>query len=233
MCDNNGSLEDKPPAPPVRMSSTGSKEHASAVNHSSKTLPSGPAANHSSKPLPSVPEERKRNKIISIFSGAEKGGRRKDRDKERPEISPPSDFEHTIHVGFDAVTGEFTAEWRSAEPVKKAQYENRTPGIPMYQTSQNNNLRDERRMCVLRMRIVSHDLRKLFHGVTQGMPEQWARLLQTSNITKSEQQENPHAVLLALKFYDSTGNGRQKYLSFNSGPNPPQHLSRRHLFIHL
>lgn len=36
------------------------------------------------------------------------GGRRKDRDKERPEISPPSDFEHTIHVGFDAVTGEFT-----------------------------------------------------------------------------------------------------------------------------
>lgn len=36
------------------------------------------------------------------------GGRRKDRDKERPEISHPSDFEHTIHVGFDAVTGEFT-----------------------------------------------------------------------------------------------------------------------------
>uniref|UniRef100_A0A8C7RC98 non-specific serine/threonine protein kinase n=1 Tax=Oncorhynchus mykiss TaxID=8022 RepID=A0A8C7RC98_ONCMY len=95
------------------------------------------SANHSSKPLPSVPEERKpRNKIISIFSGAEKGGRKKDRDKERPEISPPSDFEHTIHVGFDAVTGEFT-----------------------------------------------------------GMPEQWARLLQTSNITKSEQKKNPQAVL--------------------------------------
>ncbi|ROL54975.1 Serine/threonine-protein kinase PAK 2 [Anabarilius grahami] len=148
MCDN-GDLEDKPPAPPVRMSSTifsgGGKDHALA-------------ANHSSKPLPSVPEERKRNKIISIFSGAEKGGRRKDRDKERPEISPPSDFEHTIHVGFDAVTGEFT-----------------------------------------------------------GMPEQWARLLQTSNITKSEQKKNPQAVLDVLKFYDSTGNGRQKYLSFSSG----------------
>ncbi|XP_056095017.1 serine/threonine-protein kinase PAK 2b isoform X1 [Rhinichthys klamathensis goyatoka] len=147
MCDN-GDLEDKPPAPPVRMSSTifsgGGKDHALA-------------ANHSSKPLPSVPEERKRNKIISIFSGAEKGGRRKDRDKERPEISPPSDFEHTIHVGFDAVTGEFT-----------------------------------------------------------GMPEQWARLLQTSNITKSEQKKNPQAVLDVLKFYDSTGNGRQKYLSFSS-----------------
>jgi len=35
-------------------------------------------------------------------------GRKKDKDKERPEISNPSDFEHTIHVGFDSVTGEFT-----------------------------------------------------------------------------------------------------------------------------
>ncbi|XP_041646423.1 serine/threonine-protein kinase PAK 2-like [Cheilinus undulatus] len=157
MCDN-GDPEDKPPAPPVRMSSTifstgWGKDSLSAI--------------HSSKPLLSVPEERKpRNKIISIFSGAEKGGRKKDRDKERPEISPPSDFEHTIHVGFDAVTGEFT-----------------------------------------------------------GMPEQWARLLQTSNITKSEQKKNPQAVLDVLKFCGSTGNGRQKYLSFSSsekdGPQSP------------
>ncbi|XP_066537020.1 serine/threonine-protein kinase PAK 2a isoform X2 [Hoplias malabaricus] len=146
---DNGELEDKPPAPPVRMSSTGSKD--------------GLPTNHSSKPLPSVPEEKKpsRNKIISIFS-AEKGGRKKDKDKERPEISPPSDFEHTIHVGFDAVTGEFT-----------------------------------------------------------GMPEQWARLLQTSNITKSEQKKNPQAVLDVLKFYDSTGNGKQKYLSFTDKDAPP------------
>uniref|UniRef100_A0A8C2Q499 non-specific serine/threonine protein kinase n=1 Tax=Cyprinus carpio TaxID=7962 RepID=A0A8C2Q499_CYPCA len=102
------------------------------------------------------------------------GGRRKDRDKERPEISPPSDFEHTIHVGFDAVTGEFTST---------NQY--------FYSTC--------------------------FSAVSQGMPEQWARLLQTSNITKSEQKKNPQAVLDVLKFYDSTGNGRQKYLSFSSG----------------
>ncbi|XP_010870167.2 serine/threonine-protein kinase PAK 2b isoform X1 [Esox lucius] len=146
MCDNTGT-EDKPPAPPVRMSSTIFSTGSSKDPHS---------VNHSSKPLPSVPEERKpRINIISIFSGA--GGRKKDRDRERPEISPPSDFEHTIHVGFDAVTGEFT-----------------------------------------------------------GMPEQWARLLQTSNITKSEQKKNPQAVLDVLKFYDSTGNGRQKYLSFSS-----------------
>uniref|UniRef100_A0A8C5GKE8 non-specific serine/threonine protein kinase n=1 Tax=Gouania willdenowi TaxID=441366 RepID=A0A8C5GKE8_GOUWI len=143
MCDS-GVCEDKPPAPPVRMSSQGggAKDPQSA--------------NHSSRPLPSVPEERKsRNKIISIFA-SEKGGRKKDRDKDRPEISSPSDFEHTIHVGFDAVTGEFT-----------------------------------------------------------GMPEQWARLLQTSNISKSEQKQNPQAVLDILKFYDSTS-GKQKYLSFSA-----------------
>uniref|UniRef100_A0A8D0EWT8 non-specific serine/threonine protein kinase n=1 Tax=Strix occidentalis caurina TaxID=311401 RepID=A0A8D0EWT8_STROC len=143
---DNGELEDKPPAPPVRMSSaifsSGGKDQLSA--------------NHSLKPLPSVPEERKpRNKIISIFSGTEKGSKKK--EKERPEISPPSDFEHTIHVGFDAVTGEFT-----------------------------------------------------------GMPEQWARLLQTSNITKLEQKKNPQAVLDVLKFYDSKDTAKQKYLSFSA-----------------
>uniref|UniRef100_H2UIJ9 non-specific serine/threonine protein kinase n=1 Tax=Takifugu rubripes TaxID=31033 RepID=H2UIJ9_TAKRU len=143
MCDSIV-CEDKPPAPPVRMSSQGGgpKDSQSAI--------------HSSRPLPSVPEERKsKNKIISIFA-SEKGGKKKDRDKDRPEISSPSDFEHTIHVGFDAVTGEFT-----------------------------------------------------------GMPEQWARLLQTSNISKSEQKQNPQAVLDILKFYDSTS-GKQKYLSFSA-----------------
>lgn len=49
----------------------------------------------------------------------------------------------------------------------------------------------------------------------QGMPEQWARLLQTSNISKSEQKQNPQAVLDILKFYDSTS-GKQKYLSFSA-----------------
>ncbi|XP_062324768.1 serine/threonine-protein kinase PAK 2-like [Osmerus eperlanus] len=147
MCDS-GVCEDKPPAPPVRMSSQGGAKDPLSANHT--------------RPLPSVPEERKsRNKIISMFA-SEKGGRKKERDKERPEISSPSDFEHTIHVGFDAVTGEFT-----------------------------------------------------------GMPEQWARLLQTSNISKSEQKQNPQAVLDILKFYDSTS-GKQKYLSFSSSDKDAQ-----------
>lgn len=49
--------------------------------------------------------------VISMTFWFLSGGRKKDRDKERPEISPPSDFEHTIHVGFDAVTGEFTVSF--------------------------------------------------------------------------------------------------------------------------
>lgn len=62
MCDS-GLCEDKPPAPPVRMSSQGGGPKDSQ------------SANHSSRPLPSVPEEKKsRNKIISMFA-PEKGAR--------------------------------------------------------------------------------------------------------------------------------------------------------------
>nr|XP_061797011.1 serine/threonine-protein kinase PAK 1-like isoform X1 [Nerophis lumbriciformis] len=144
MCDN-GEVEDKPPAPPMRNTST-------LIGSCSKD----PApVNHGSKPLPPNPEDKKKKdrSIRFILTG---GGDKTYKKKERPEISLPSDFEHTIHVGFDAVTGEFT-----------------------------------------------------------GMPEQWARLLQTSNITKLEQKKNPQAVLDVLKFYDSkeTSNS-QKYMSF-------------------
>uniref|UniRef100_H3CDM8 non-specific serine/threonine protein kinase n=1 Tax=Tetraodon nigroviridis TaxID=99883 RepID=H3CDM8_TETNG len=142
---DNGEVEDKPPAPPMRNTST-------MIGSSIKD----PAPlNHSSKPLPPNPEDKKKKErsIRFILTG---GGDKTYKKKERPEISLPSDFEHTIHVGFDAVTGEFT-----------------------------------------------------------GMPEQWARLLQTSNITKLEQKKNPQAVLDVLKFYDSkeTANS-QKYMSF-------------------
>ncbi|KAM9358894.1 serine/threonine-protein kinase PAK 1 isoform 1-T1 [Symphorus nematophorus] len=142
---DNGEVEDKPPAPPMRNTST----MIGSCNKDPAPL------NHGSKPLPPNPEDKKKKdrSIRFILTG---GGDKTYKKKERPEISLPSDFEHTIHVGFDAVTGEFT-----------------------------------------------------------GMPEQWARLLQTSNITKLEQKKNPQAVLDVLKFYDSkeTANS-QKYMSF-------------------
>lgn len=76
--------------------------------------------------------------------------------KQRPEISLPTSFEHTVHVGFDSITGEFT-----------------------------------------------------------GMPDHWARLLSTSDISKVEQKKNPQAVLDALKFYDdstSRSKGGDKFM---------------------
>ncbi len=33
---------------------------------------------------------------------------KKNKDDGKPNISYPTNFEHTVHVGFDAVTGEFT-----------------------------------------------------------------------------------------------------------------------------
>lgn len=145
MSSNGLDIQDKPPAPPMRNTST----MIGAGGKDAGTL------NHGSKPLPPNPEEKKKKDRFyrSILPGDKTN---KKKEKERPEISLPSDFEHTIHVGFDAVTGEFT-----------------------------------------------------------GMPEQWARLLQTSNITKSEQKKNPQAVLDVLEFYNSkkTSNS-QKYMSF-------------------
>uniref|UniRef100_A0AAX7UZT7 non-specific serine/threonine protein kinase n=1 Tax=Astatotilapia calliptera TaxID=8154 RepID=A0AAX7UZT7_ASTCA len=149
-------IEEKPPAPPLRMNS--SSRDSSSVNHASK-------------PLPMAPEEKnKKVRLRSIFPGGDKTNKKK--EKERPEISLPSDFEHTIHVGFDAVTGEFTVNAL-------------TCGLCLF---------------------------------VKGIPEQWARLLQTSNITKLEQKKNPQAVLDVLKFYDSKETvNNQKYMSFTSG----------------
>jgi len=56
------------------------------------------------RPLPKEPEsEKKKSK-----SKPPKHKHHKDHISEKPNISYPTNFEHTIHVGFDAITGEFT-----------------------------------------------------------------------------------------------------------------------------
>lgn len=57
------------------------------------------------RPLPKEPdpEERRKGKLRPS-----KGGKKERKEPEKPIISPPTNFEHTVHVGFDAVTGEFT-----------------------------------------------------------------------------------------------------------------------------
>lgn len=124
---------DKPPAPPVRLTST--KESGVPVDM---------------KPLPKEPEEEKKRK-------------QKNAKGKKPEISSPSNFEHTVHVGFDPYTGEFT-----------------------------------------------------------GMPESWAKLLQKSNISKSEQKKNPQAVLDVLNYYDHSSKEKERLKYMTSiTPKPP------------
>ncbi|CAB0038024.1 unnamed protein product [Trichogramma brassicae] len=115
--------DDKPPAPPVRLTSNRCDPN-SLVDM---------------RPLPKEPDaedKRKKNAKNKI--------KLKD-SKDKPNISYPTNFEHTVHVGFDNMTGEFT-----------------------------------------------------------GMPQAWARLLMSSNISKQEQKENPQAVLDVLKCMSSS-----------------------------
>ncbi|XKL60450.1 hypothetical protein PGB90_007507 [Kerria lacca] len=126
--------EDKPPAPPVRLTSNSFRI---TRGDSSPNIPVD------MRPLPKEPDgdERKKknlkNKPVRI-----KGNKI---DNEKPNISYPTNFEHTVHVGFDPLTGEFT-----------------------------------------------------------GMPEAWARLLMSSNISKQEQKKNPQAVLDVLNWFDNS-----------------------------
>ncbi|KAM4044678.1 serine/threonine-protein kinase PAK 1 isoform 2-T2 [Anomaloglossus baeobatrachus] len=98
MSDNGIEANDKPPAPPLRNTST-------FIGANVKDN-----INHGSKPLPPNPEKKKKaDRLLNMLPRTgDKTGKRKDKDKERPEISLPSDFEHTLHVGFDPVTGKFT-----------------------------------------------------------------------------------------------------------------------------
>ncbi|KAK6195744.1 hypothetical protein SNE40_001105 [Patella caerulea] len=47
-------------------------------------------------------------------------------------------------------------------------------------------------------------------GEFTGMPESWAKLLQSSTITKSEQKKNPQAVLDVLNYYDSSSKEKRE-----------------------
>lgn len=133
---------DLPPAPPIRLTSAAREQNTSV----------------DMKPLPKEPdaEEKKKEKKQK----GPKSGKTK-KENERPIISPPSNFEHTVHVGFDPHTGEFT-----------------------------------------------------------GMPETWAKLLQNSNISKSEQKQNPQAVLDVLNYYDTSSKEKKesKYMLNISSP---------------
>ncbi|KAK6030287.1 kinase domain protein [Ostertagia ostertagi] len=142
------SYDDKPPPPPLRFSSGSGGKEQSVVGL---------------KPLPKEPSDSGKKKK-SMSNPFVKKNREKKEVPEKPVISEPSNFEHTVHVGYDPATGEFT-----------------------------------------------------------GMPSAWARLLMESQISKQEQQQNPQAVLDALKYYTQGENGsQQKWLQYDMNDCSPR-----------
>lgn len=85
--------EEKPPAPPVRLTSN----RGTDLINSSVTV---------DRPLPKEPEDAERKKKVLKYKKGNKLSTSYTLDK--PNISYPTNFEHTVHVGFDPASGEFT-----------------------------------------------------------------------------------------------------------------------------
>ncbi|CAP33240.2 Protein CBR-PAK-1 [Caenorhabditis briggsae] len=176
------SYDEKPPAPPIRFSSSATRENQGIAPSPTTFVESSSKSDDARvpppislfsisppplmcltnsifqvvglKPLPKEPEVTKKKKTMP--NPFMKKNKDKKEAAEKPVISRPSNFEHTIHVGYDPKTGEFT-----------------------------------------------------------GMPEAWARLLTDSQISKQEQQQNPQAVLDALKYYTQGESSGQKWLQYD------------------
>lgn len=86
--------EEKPPAPPVRLTSN----RGTDVINSSVEL--------DTRPLPKEPIDAERKKKQTKSKKSNKLSTSYPLDK--PNISYPMNFEHTVHVGFDPASGEFT-----------------------------------------------------------------------------------------------------------------------------
>ncbi|XP_041973977.1 serine/threonine-protein kinase PAK 3 isoform X2 [Aricia agestis] len=87
--------EDKPPAPPVRLTSNRNTDRVDSV------------ACVDMRPLPKEPDDGSDRKKKTLKAKI-KGSKSTAHNDNKPNISYPTNFEHTVHVGFDAVTGEFT-----------------------------------------------------------------------------------------------------------------------------
>ncbi|VDP16422.1 unnamed protein product, partial [Soboliphyme baturini] len=92
-------FSDKPPPPPIRFTSSVVKDNSQTFLDI-KPLPPEPG-NDEHTIMNKKREKKERSKGF-------KKNREKDRTNDKPVISPPSNFEHTLHVGYDSQTGEFT-----------------------------------------------------------------------------------------------------------------------------
>lgn len=88
--------DEKPPAPPVRLTS----------NRGTDRTDSSIAVD---RPLPKEPDDAEKKK--KTIKNKIKSNKTSTLNSDKPNISYPTNFEHTVHVGFDAVTGEFTVSY--------------------------------------------------------------------------------------------------------------------------
>ncbi|KAF5295406.1 hypothetical protein FQA39_LY13067 [Lamprigera yunnana] len=84
--------EEKPPAPPVRLTSN----RGTDLSNNALTV---------DRPLPKEPEDAERKKKTLK---SKKSNKSTIHMSDKPNISYPTNFEHTVHVGFDPISGEFT-----------------------------------------------------------------------------------------------------------------------------
>lgn len=89
--------EEKPPAPPVRLTSNRGTDRTDSSIAVDRPLPKEP--DDSERKKKTIKNKMKSNKTSTLHSS------------DKPNISYPTNFEHTVHVGFDAVTGEFTVSF--------------------------------------------------------------------------------------------------------------------------
>lgn len=84
--------DEKPPAPPVRLTSNRGTDLVNSSIAVDRPLPKEPEDVDRKKKNPKI---KKTHKLSTYTS-------------DKPNISYPTNFEHTVHVGFDPVSGEFT-----------------------------------------------------------------------------------------------------------------------------
>lgn len=81
---------------------------------------------------------------------------------------------------------------------------------------------------------VEHKIHVVFNpntGMIDGLPIEWQNMLDSSNITQKEQQENPKILLKALRFYERSLHNDIKYIALEDGQHKIVSSSNDNLLI--